>query len=123
MARYLIASEMVGLAKPILESFPDLSSQLGFDLSQIEKPDPFRDILKRAYRVVDRMRRCGNPKCPAPFFLAARSSQVYCTAACAGPAHQAAKNKWWHDHGSAWLRKRRSKARRHSTKSRRKGGK
>ena len=38
---------------------------------------------------------CKNKKCPAPYFVAKRRDQRYCSAKCAGPAKRAAKLKWW----------------------------
>jgi hypothetical protein len=90
---------------------------------QAEQPDGLRDLLKRAFKVAYRMRRCGNPQCPAPLFLTTRRTQMYCTPSCAGLVHQAVKNQWWKDHGKEWLEKRRQTAKRSAKKSQRKGGK
>ncbi len=46
----------------------------------------------------DRMGYCRNPECPAPYFLAKRRDQKYCSDICATPAKKAAKLKWWHEH-------------------------
>jgi hypothetical protein len=47
--------------------------------------------------VVDKAKRCGNADCPAPYFIAAKRWQKYCTEKCAGPANREAKRQWWHD--------------------------
>src|SRR4029077_7475378 len=46
----------------------------------------------------NRLGLCGNPDCPAPFFLLARRDQRYCTDECAKPSKRAAKLKWWREH-------------------------
>jgi len=46
----------------------------------------------------DRLAFCWNPKCPAPYFLAKRRDQKYCSDICTTPAKRAAKLKWWHEH-------------------------
>ena len=44
----------------------------------------------------DRLFICRNHECPAPYFIASRLDQKYCSNICAGPAKKAAKLKWWH---------------------------
>jgi hypothetical protein len=48
--------------------------------------------------VADRAKRCGNIDCPAPYFIATKRWQKYCTEKCAGPANREAKRQWWHEH-------------------------
>jgi hypothetical protein len=43
----------------------------------------------------DRLSWCSNPKCGAPYFIAVRRGQQYCSNECAWPAKKAAKLKWW----------------------------
>lgn len=38
---------------------------------------------------------CPNPDCPAPYFFASKKGQKYCSEACARPAQQASKRRWW----------------------------
>jgi hypothetical protein len=40
---------------------------------------------------------CGNPLCPAPYFLREEKAkkQKYCSPECANPARRAAKLRWW----------------------------
>jgi len=45
----------------------------------------------------DRLGFCRNAKCGAPFFLARRTDQLFCSNECAWPAKKAAKLKWWHE--------------------------
>jgi hypothetical protein len=39
---------------------------------------------------------CRNIDCPAPYFIASRRDQKFCTEECASPAKKAAKLRWWH---------------------------
>ena len=87
--------------------------------------DEFALVLLRAMHIADRMRYCQNPSCPAPYFLAKRRSQKYCSDACSLPAQREFKRAWWQDHGEEWRAKRAKKkeAKRGSRKSQRKRGK
>ncbi len=49
-------------------------------------------------RIGDRAKHCGGPDCPAPYFIAVKRWQKYCSLACAGPAGRESKRKWWHEH-------------------------
>jgi hypothetical protein len=49
---------------------------------------------------------CGNPDCVAPYFIARRAAQRYCSDGCAEVFQRAHKLQWWKDHGSEWRRKR-----------------
>ena len=41
-------------------------------------------------------RVCKNwDRCPAPFFIARKTQQLYCSDECAAPARLEAKKKWW----------------------------
>ncbi len=71
--------------------------------------DGFAQVLLRAFEIADRMRRCPNPDCPAPYFIAQRRSQKYCSDACALPAQREFKRDWWREHGSSWRRKGKSR--------------
>jgi hypothetical protein len=62
--------------------------------------------LTRAQRVADRMRRCDNASCPAPYFIAERRNQKFCTEICAAPAQREQKATWWKEHGPEWREKR-----------------
>jgi len=79
--------------------------------------DTFLLVLLKALHIVDRMRYCPNPECPAPYFIAKRRSQKYCSDACALPAQREFKRAWWSDHGNEWRAKRAKKPR--SAKARR----
>jgi len=67
-------------------------------------------------RSLDRLRVCHNgpPKgdCVAPFFLASRRNQQFCSDACAAPAQRQHKLRWWRQHGEQWRKRRAKKAER-----------
>jgi hypothetical protein len=48
-------------------------------------------------QLTDKLRRCPNPACPAPYFFATRKGQKFCSAVCAEPAQREAKRKWWNE--------------------------
>jgi hypothetical protein len=62
--------------------------------------DTFAQVLLRAFEIVDRMRYCPTLGCPAPYFIAQRRSQKYCSDACAVPAQREFKRAWWREHGN-----------------------
>lgn len=62
-----------------------------------------------AQKFADLMRVCPNPECPAPYFVAGKRSQKYCSKACAAPAQRELKRTWWTEHGPTWRAKRRAK--------------
>jgi hypothetical protein len=62
--------------------------------------------LMPAGRLADRLRRCENPSCPAPYYIAKRRNQKFCTEICAVPAQQEQKRAWWNEKGEAWRRTR-----------------
>jgi hypothetical protein len=68
----------------------------------VEELDPFAQVLVRAIDISNRMRRCTNFECPAPYFIARRLTQKYCSDACAQPAQKEFKRRWWREHGSDW---------------------
>lgn len=47
--------------------------------------------------IADLTKHCGNSDCPAPYFIAKKRWQKYCTEKCAGPAARESKRKWWQD--------------------------
>jgi hypothetical protein len=81
---------------------------------QLPPPTPFEQCLLHLGKCADRARYCANPSCVAPYFFARRRSQRYCSDACAVPAQQEYKRRWWDEHGNEW-RSKRKKARRKRT--------
>lgn len=69
-----------------------------------------------AYLCGKRMRVCLNGDCPAPYFVAGRRDQRYCSTECAAPAKLAAKRRSWHRHKRQWLKQRKRAKTRRRTK-------
>jgi hypothetical protein len=73
-----------------------------------EHPDPddappqtaFEIAMAHLLDVVARTRCCPNSECPAPYFLATKTRQVYCSPVCAGPRLRESKRNWWKKHRS-----------------------
>jgi hypothetical protein len=47
--------------------------------------------------IADRAKYCGNPDCPAPYFIALKRWQKFCSEECAGPVNREQKRRWWHE--------------------------
>jgi hypothetical protein len=47
--------------------------------------------------IAERAKRCGNSDCPAPYFIAVKKWQKFCSEKCAGPANRESKRQWWRD--------------------------
>jgi hypothetical protein len=73
-------------------------SKQGF---QIElRPDDLLGSLWLAFvGFSGRTRKCQNPTCSAPYFIATRRDQKYCNEAC---SRLVANRKWWADKGAEW---------------------
>jgi hypothetical protein len=56
-----------------------------------------------AHLYVKKMRVCGNRDCPAPYFVAVRRDQRFCSSVCAAPSKLAAKVRSWHKHKDKWV--------------------
>ena len=56
------------------------------------------NLVRACVQVAKRFGYCRNLQCAAPYFLASRRDQLYCSSDCAWPAKKAAKLKWWHAH-------------------------
>lgn len=48
-------------------------------------------------RIGDRAKHCASVDCPAPYFIAEKRWQKFCTEKCAGSANRESKRKWWHE--------------------------
>jgi len=68
-----------------------------------------------------RLRRCQNPDCPAPYFVAVRRNRRFCSDVCALPTQREYKRRWWDAHGVQWRKRRVIK--KSNRKSQRKRGK
>lgn len=57
----------------------------------------------------DKSKVCGNPDCPAPYFIAKRGNKKYCGDDCEAEARIKAKSRWWDEHGEEWRKARNPK--------------
>ncbi len=67
----------------------------------------FQKSLYQLFRQSSRAKVCGNPSCPAPYFIANKATQRYCSDSCAQVYQQQWKRNWWSEHGTEWRRSRR----------------
>lgn len=81
-------------------------------IDRLPPPSPFEQAIMYLLKSADRARYCANPDCPAPYFLAKRRSQKYCSDACSKPAQKEFKRRWWDEHGDAWRKRRARKPQR-----------
>jgi len=59
----------------------------------------------------DRTRKCENPTCSSPYFIAARRDQKYCNEAC---SRLVANRRWWTKKGAQWRENRLKNERRNA---------
>jgi hypothetical protein len=78
-------------------------------IRSLPPPTLFEQIANYLRRRLHRLKICPNKDCPAPYFFAVRSSQVYCSDVCALPFQRAFKRQWWAKHGARWRRERRGR--------------
>lgn len=66
---------------------------------RLEEPPPITPIEAAiSYlqtRIGDRAKHCNGPDCVAPYFIARKRWQKYCSEICAGPATRESKRRWW----------------------------
>jgi hypothetical protein len=51
-----------------------------------------------------RLKKCANPECPTPFFIANHLSTRYCTMDCANWAQKRVKREWWNSNRAGMKR-------------------
>lgn len=86
------------------------------------QPDVQRPLALLAYCAHlchNRMRVCANPDCPAPYFVAGRRDQRFCSPICAAPAKREAKLRSWRKHKGEWPSQRKRDTSRGRSTSRR----
>jgi hypothetical protein len=66
----------------------------------------FQRAIYALFKNHTKVTTCGNPECPAPYFVGMRASQRYCSEACAEVFQREAKRKWWAERGEEWRSKR-----------------
>jgi hypothetical protein len=94
---------------------PTLTLSFLSRLSPHMMPKPFQTAVLHLLKSASKLRCCHNPDCAAPYFLARRRSQKYCSVDCNLPAQREYKRRWWHKNGDEW-RKLRAHRTRHKVK-------
>lgn len=66
---------------------------------KLSVPDftPFEQVMYHLQRIANRLRHCANPECAAPYFLAGKKGQKYCTSRCSGDMQRVQKRDWWRE--------------------------
>lgn len=110
----LIAVTNEGKARKIIEAGGVVEPAARVEQKYV---DWMREIPDAAFdSVIDRLdvlwsrgltKVCGNPECPAPYYIAQRKSQRYCGEQCADLFQREAKRNWWRERGSEWRETRR----------------
>jgi len=85
-----------------------MSGPGGDSIDQLPPPSIFEQAIMYLLKLADLARYCANPECPAPYFLAKRRSQKYCSDGCSKPAQKEFKRRWWDEHGESWRKARRA---------------
>ena len=70
---------------------------------------PRNEFQKALYELLRRsafVKLCANSNCPAPYFIADKTTQRCCSESCAEVLQRAYKLRWWKEHGSERRRKR-----------------
>jgi hypothetical protein len=65
----------------------------------------FQVALYELFRRSSFVKLCANSNCPAPYFIADKTTQRYCSESCAEVFQRAYKLRWWNEHGSERRRK------------------
>ena len=60
-----------------------------------EQPSALEQVLLHFRQNLRRALLCRNPDCAAPYFMAARKGQKYCSKKCSDLAARKAKLRWW----------------------------
>jgi hypothetical protein len=76
-----------------------LDGSWDFLLKELKPRTRTERLILEFTRWAELTRYCDNPDCPAPFFIAARRNQKYCTSKCAEPAQREFKREWWAKNG------------------------
>jgi hypothetical protein len=66
----------------------------------------FQKAVYELFRKSRLARVCANPDCAAPYFIASRASQQYCSDGCAEVFQRESKRQWWEKRGKEWRRNR-----------------
>jgi hypothetical protein len=96
---YLHTGQSLALTVIAFGNGPILNVELG-------PPTPFEQAAVYLLNPAARTRVCNNADCPAPYFLADKRNQMYCSEDCALPAQRQFKRLWWQQNGKKWRKNR-----------------
>jgi len=98
------------------EAYKDRDDETGRQIGWIWEPqvkldwqrrefiyEPRTDFQRALYGLFHQSARakvCGNSECPAPYFIANKPTQRYCSEACAEVFQREWKRRWWTEHGA-----------------------
>jgi len=88
--------------------------------SVILQAPKFLFVMLAALHAAPEMRVCQKLGCPHPFYLRSEGGKQFCSPACAKPARDNAKLRWWNAHKEELLARRRAERKRRKRASRRK---
>jgi hypothetical protein len=71
-------------------------------LAGFKLPSRTELLLLEFMKWADLTKYCDNPDCNAPYFIASRRTQKYCSDVCSKPAQRENKRQWWAENGSRW---------------------
>ena len=72
-----------------------------------EYQGPLYELLQRSWLA----KVCARPGCVAPYFVARRITQQYCSTDCSEAMQDQYRLNWWRAHGNEWRRQKRPKVR------------
>ena len=72
----------------------------------------FDEAVYELFRRSHLAKFCANPDCPAPYFIAGRTTQQFCSEKCSGVLQRAHELRWWKEHGKEWRSSKRSRGKR-----------
>jgi hypothetical protein len=89
------------------------------------QPSPAEGLLPKAFRYLLEklafLRKCANPECAAPFFIADRKRRAHCSVDCASTAQKKYKTDWWKEKGPQWRKARRRQRKKLQKRARKTG--
>jgi hypothetical protein len=73
----------------------DLISKPMIWFEQVPPLTPLEATMCYFQEIGNLAKYCGNPDCPAPYFIAVKRWGKYCSEKCSGPGERESKRNWW----------------------------
>ena len=113
LEKYTELPKTDAVGEPVL--VPGIWAPITFDWQSGQityKPQTeFQRALYELFRKSPLVKVCANRECPAPYFIAGKTSQRYCSDGCAEVFQREWKRRWWSEHGEKWRRNKSKKKR------------